>query len=512
MALSIPITGVGADWRVPGSTAEILYGQGPANASAPGRSVVLCMPKLSSGTWTAGVLYRIRNEREAENGGGLGSVIHRAARAFLRVNKDAELWALPYAAVAATDSVAATAVLTVTDTSTAPGQLDVYVAGELCSYSFPTSMTATDIGEGIEGAINARTHLPVTANNADGVVTLTAKTAGASQGTATLGTIRVHAEISAGVGTAATFGGAFLGSGVAGADGSDSENTNLATALTAIDNLRHYYVVTSAVDTTAYANVVTHIQTKSAPKVGHRSVAVAAYPGTLADAITIATGRNYERLAIAWQPSAEVDPCTLAATLAAVRQQREQVDSAFNFDGYGLANWIPKQYTPSLYPDADDLNDAINGGLTPIASGPSGTYLVMSVTTRSKNSAGTVNDFRASETHRVSVTDEFVDEEQNDFALNYAGKKLAADELLPDGTVNSNQRQVRGVVRPSSFKPHIAARMDRFDAAGKLQDLDASKASLRVVKTGARLECGFDLHVIDHLHQATYRVAEVSEG
>ena len=512
MALSIPITGIGQDYKVPGGFAEILYGQGPASAFAPGRSAVLCMPMLTTGTWTVNTLYKVRNEGDAETGGGPGSVIHRGARAYLKVNKDSELWALPYAAVAETDSVQATCALTFTDTATAPGTIDVYVAGELCSYSFATGATITGIGDGVVGAVNARTWLPVTAANADGVVTLTAKTAGASQGTASVASIRVHAEISSGVTTTVTADGAFLGTGTPGADGSASEVTNLTTALAVIDSVRLYYVVTSIVDTTGFDALVTHLTAKSTPKSGRRSVGIGAYSGVLADAITLATAENYERLTIAWQPSAETDPATLAATLAAVRQQKEATDSAYNFDGTGLSRWIPRQYTADLYPDNDDVNDAINGGLSPIASGPSGTYLVMSLNTRSKNSAGTVNDFRATETHRISVTDEFVDEELDDFAKNYAGKKLEADELLADGSPNPNQKLKRGVIRPSTFAPHIGARMERYSDDAKLQDLDASKESLRVVKTGSRLESGFDLHVIDHLHQATYRVAEVSEG
>ena len=105
-----------------------------------------------------------------------------------------------------------------------------------------------------------------------------------------------------------------------------------------------------------------------------------------------------------------------------------------------------------------------------------------------------------------------MDEELNDFALNFSNKKLANDELLSDGRVNPNQKEVRNVIRPSSFRPHIGKRMEDFESAGKLQDSAASKASLRVVKSGSRLESGFELHAIDLLHQVTYRASEVSTG
>jgi phage tail sheath gpL-like len=141
--------------------------------------------------------------------------------------------------------------------------------------------------------------------------------------------------------------------------------------------------------------------------------------------------------------------------------------------------------------------------------------VVMSVNTRSKNAAGTLDDFRATETHRVSAADEFVDERLIDWALNHAGKKLADDERLADGSVNPVQRLRRGVITPSTFKPTLLKALTDFDREEKLQNLEASKASVRVAKSpvnSGRLECGLDLHVIDHAHQATFRVAEVSTG
>lgn len=513
MALQIPIAGIGPDFRVPGGYAQIEYGQGPASAAAGRREVVLVMPKTSAGTFTVNTLNRIRSEKIAEDGGGPGSMIHRAARKFLQANKDARLWVVPYAASSGGSPAAATAVLTVATTATGPGTLEVDIAGETVAASFATGATADVIGEAIAGAINARTHLPCTANNSTGTVTLTAKIVGASQGTATISVIRVRARITSGVATTASFGGAFLGTGVAGADGTTTEAANFLAALATLDAVRKYYIVSSLYDATSSGHLETHITTKSAPKRGLRSVGIFPYTGALAAMQTIATGKNYELLTLAGMVNSELDGCQLAAAVAAIRQLGEGVDSAFNFDGYDTSAIIPPAYDPADWPDADDQNDAINDGISLIASHDGGTYLVMSVNTRSKDSTGALDDFRATETHRVSVCDEFVDEELIAFGLNYKGKKIAADALLPDGiTPNPNQKQIRNVITPSGFKPHLGKRVDDFAAAGKLQEAAASKASLRVVKTGGRFEVGMDLHVIDHLHQATYRFAEVSTG
>jgi len=514
VSLQIPITGLAADYRVPGSYAELLYGQGPASASVGAREVVLAMPMLSTGTWTAATLYRITSEQDAVTGAGVGSPLHRAARVFLQANRNAKLWALPVAESTGAGLTAATAVLTLTNTATGTGTVTVTICGEDCSYTFANTDTVTAIGDGVVNAINSKVHLPCTAANVTGTVTITAKLSGISQGTASVPVIRCRVTITSGVGTTASLGGAFLGTGAAGVDGGTlTEAANLATALAAIASTRKYYVVTSANDATSFTNLRSHLSTKAEPRQGLRSVGIAALTQALAASSTIATGKNYERLQIAWQPNSDWDCASIAANVAAIRQKREGVDTAYNFDGYRQADWlVPPAYLTSDWPDTDDQNDAINDGLAPIASDGSGSYFVMSTTSRSKNSAGTVDDFRASETHRVSVTDEFMDEELLEYALNYTGKKLADDQLLSDGTVNPNQKEVANVVRPSAFGGHIERRMDDYEKLGKLQDAAASKASIRVVKTGSRLEVGFDLHTVDLLHQATYRASEVSTG
>ena len=512
MTLVLPILGVGEDFVVPGSYAEILFAQGPASAAAATREVCFIMPKTSAGTWTVNTLYPVPNEQTANVGAGVGSPLHRACRIFLTNNKDAKLWAVPYAATSGGSPATATATVTITGTITATGTLSVWIAGVLCQASFPSTGTPTTIGDAIVASINGKEYLPCTAANATGTVTLTAKIAGASQGTATLGVIRIHASVTTGTGASVATSGAFLGTGTAGADGTTTEAANLTTALATIDNVRKYYLGVSVLDATSLGAFKTHISNKSEPKRGLRSTGIAAYTGTLANGVTLATGRNYERLQIVWQPNSEHDPAELVGAWAAIRQKKEQVFSAANLNNTPLNDIIQPAFATSDYPSADDLNDAILGGLAPIQSTTNGTNLVSSTTTRSKNSTGSVNDGRARKTFRVSVCDEFVDEELLEYALNYQGKKLRDDEKNPDGTINTNQRVPDNTVTPRSFQAHIRDRMRTFYDAGKIENLTSSLASIRCVKSNGRLEVGFDLDGAEDLDQVTTRVAEVSAG
>lgn len=512
MALQIPITGVAVDYRTPGGFAEILFAQGPASAAAGVREVVFVMPKLSSGTWTAATLYPVANEADAETGGGAGSPIHRGIRKFLQVNKDAKVWALPVAETSGGSPVAATWTCTYATNATGRGTATVYICGEACSFTYATSDTVTTIAAGVKAAINAKPWLPVTADNSSGILTVTAKLLGSSQGTATVPVISARAEISTGTGTTISVSGTHLGTGVAGADGTTTEAANTATALTTIDATRKYYIVSSAYDATTLGNIKTHIVNKSEPRRGLRSVAIAAHPGTLAAATTVATGRNYERLQLLWLEKPDNDCAEIAGAIAGIRQKKEGVDATANLATYPLSDILSNCYLNAEWPTDTDLNDAINDGLSPIQSTDNGPIWVMNVNTRSKNAAGTQDDFRATEAHRVSGADLQVDEVLVDWALNMAGKKLEDDETLADGKPNPNQKLRPGVVRPSTYKPSLIRMLQDFYDRGHSQNLQATKDSVRVLKNGSRLECGYNLHIIDHALQATFRVAEVSTG
>lgn len=516
--MSIPITGVPSNFRVPGAYVEIKFAQGPASASAGVREIVYVMPKTSAGTWTVNTLYEIPDEQTVRTGAGVGSMAHRAARVGLMANKNAKHYAIVYDASSGGAPASATGVITLASNATATGVVSVTIAGELCQASFVKDDTPTTIGDALAAAINAKDWLPCTAANVTGTITLTAKIAGASQGNGTNGVIHMRGEITAGVGTTISLSGAALGlgAGVDGADGSTTEAANFLTALGTLNADRKYYIVSSLWDATSLGHLKTHVSSKSEPRPGLRSVGIAAYTGALAAAQTVATGLNYERVQLAWMPASEWDTCSLAANLAAVRQKREEVDAAFNFDTYREPDWlVPPSHLLTDWPDTDDQNDAINDGITPIASSSSGSYIVFSATTRSKNAAGTIDDPRALETHRVSVADLFADEELAEFGLNYSGKKLKDDERLADGSVNTNQRIPPNTVTPHSFKDHIRRRLDRFGADGLLQEVEASQESLRCLRdpnNGGRLQVGLDLNAIDLFHQATFRLAEVSTG
>lgn len=516
MAL-LPITGIPSSYRYPAAFAQINFGQGPSTAAGGRRTICLVMPMLAAGaTWTANGFYEIRKEQDAAAGAGEGSPLHRAARAVLACNKTTKLYAVPYMPSSGGAPATATIDVTFATTATATGVAEVWVCGELCSAAYHTGDTPTVIAALIRDSINAKSWLPVLATASVGAVSIAAKIAGASQGTATYGQFQVRARTTPGTGTTVSPAAGEVGSTVAGADGTTTEAANLLAALNTLVAVRHYYLGVSMHDSVGLGHVKSHVAVKSEPNPGLRSVAVAAYPHTLAAGQTLATALNYERIRIGWQNDGDDDVATIVGNLLGAFQLEEERDSAAGFDLYRVAGrWnVKPAYDRADWPDMDDCNDAINDGLTPIASDAAGSFIVMSVTTRSKNSGGTQDDFRAAESHRVSVCDEYVDRLLARDAATFVNKKLQSDVLLSDGTVDTGRALPPNTTTPENYKRWLFNEIDTF-APGKFQEVAAMRESVRCVRdpsnTG-RLEVAHQIRTVDIRHQVTFDLAETSPG
>jgi phage tail sheath gpL-like len=515
-----PITGYPSDYRAPFTAVQIDFAQGPSTSNGPGRTVLYSAPKTSAGSWTAGTVYRISREQDAVDGAGPGSFLHRQIRMHLLVDKNATLYAMPYAASSGAGIATATGTITIGGSPTATGSILTTVCGEDITTSFNTTSvnTPTLIGDALAAQINAKTWLPLTAANASGVVTLTAKTAGASSGDGTTGVIRFRSTPEPGKGVTVALSGTALGlgTGTPGADGATTETANLTSALAGITASRYYYMGFSVWTSAAIAPIKTHVVNKSDPNPGLRCRAFTGYTGAQSALTTIANAANYERRHFVLQENSEHDPAELVANTLALHRKFESIRGEFFPDLYRGPDWLIKPvYDNADVPTGTEVNDAITDGIAIISSDPVGSFLVMSVTSRSKNSAGTLDDFRATETHRVSFMDDFADTWLGRHQNTYAGFKLKADKLKSDGTVDVNQNVPSRTVTPSRYVPFLAKIIDEFEDAGVIQDADAWKAALRAnvdPLNNGRLELGDSGRTIDILHQASLRLAETSPG
>jgi phage tail sheath gpL-like len=500
---TIRVTGVADNHRTPGGYAEILFQQGPANAALGPRLACVVGPKTAAGTATANVLYAIPDEGTAALLAGTGAPAHRVARKYLEHGAASALSMVTYTPKAGTAASLSTAI---TGAPTKRGQADAQVGPVICSYGFSTSDTASSVADGLEAAINGATYLPATCaayHAATGTgITVTAKVHGTSQNTA----IRLRTDVTAGAGVAIAAGGDLAG-------GVGDDSTPLTTALAAINTIRRYYVGVPISDATLGALLKTHIVNKSQPNPGLRSVGIMGGRGTLTDTTTIANGLNCGRIQYVHQEDSDHDPAELVGEIMGIRSEVENTDSSANMAGRGVN--LHAAYDIADRPTSDEINTAINEGITEIASTESGAYIAMSVNTCSKNAAGTVNDFRATETHRVSVPDDAIDTILQTWALNFQGKKFADDKRDAKGLVDPNQVYKSTVAKPSMVRKMVAQVLRQFEDDDKLQNVDASIAALVAQKSAVnsgRTEVGVNFHTIDHAHQLVVLGKETSTG
>jgi phage tail sheath gpL-like len=516
----IPITGIAATFLTPDIWLELNFNQGLATGAAPSRKVVLVGVTNGTGTWTAGTVYKPVGEQDVIDGSGAGFPMHVMYRRFTQTNKQAEVYCLPIAETTGGSPIAANGVVTVGGAPTASGTASVIINGESCEYGFDSNDTATTIGDGLEAAINGKVHLPVTAANVAGAVTLTAKWSGISGGTAALEAIPVRVNITAGTGATLTKTSA-IGTGAAGVEGTTTEAASLATALAAIDGARYYYVICGCGivpgTDTAWDNLKTHIVNKSYPNPGLRSDAIVGYPGPLSEAQTLAIAQNYERFQIVAQEGSDHTCMDLAAEIGALRHLEEAAGSDFTVNLNGRALTLNPAFAVADWPTASEQSDAIGDGVTVVASNDVTSYLVKSTTTRSKDATGTTNDWRSLGKHKVSGADAVCDDVVQWHRQSFQGFKLTADRTDSSGNIDYNQKLPPNTTTPYNYKKALINRLRRWgeDGLGHLQDIDATVDGLRVVlddNLPNRIEVSMQLHVVDHLDQATHRVDEVSSG
>lgn len=209
---------------------------------------------------------------------GQGSLAHLMARAAVQRNPylDLTVVALDDAA-----GIAATGTITITETATAAGTIRVYVGDQYADATIALSDTPSAVAVKIANAIAAKSDMPVTATNAAGVVTFTAKNLGLCGNDIGLGY-----TLTSGIGTTATV--------VAMASG--ATNPTLQDALDAVYSTRYHLIVTPYNNQTDLATLKTHVEGVSNALEQRGTVGFYATTGTLAAADILAAQVNSQRI------------------------------------------------------------------------------------------------------------------------------------------------------------------------------------------------------------------------
>ncbi len=365
------------------------------------RKLLLLAHKTSSGTADANKPYQIFSEAQARTLFGEGSWVSVMAQAALKVDKRIPLYGMAYAEGGA--AVAASNTIVFTGTATGAGTVSVWIGGRLVRAGVQTGDAATAVGDAVAAAINAATNLPVTAANATGTVTLTARCKGPEGNT-----IRYRSENTA-AGITATDTANVLASGATAGDPT--------TALTTIQAERFDFIALGSDDSTAAAAVEAHQVARSNPLEQLWGEALCGSVGNQTAATTLASALDDYRAQVGWGVGAEQSVFEVVAAVAAARAIR---DPRQHLDDYVLPGLTPR-YDESAWPNATEIEAGLDNGVTPLRANRNGTVSVV----RSINSR--VTSPRYIDTNETQISD-FVDEDLvTQLRTRFANKMLKAE-------------------------------------------------------------------------------------
>ena len=337
------------------------------------RQRVLLIAQHTTNLGAVSALTDVYSAAEVAERYGAGSQAHLMADAAIKAYANAALSIITLADHSA--GVAASGKITITGNATTQGVLRVGIGNaDVLMVPVAAGDSADTVGKAVKAAIAAQPGLPVSAAEAAGVVTITAKNKGA-EGNA----IRLLAACTAaGISTTVTA----MASGLV--------NPDIAPALNAVVAEGHHIIACGINDETNLLKLRAHLDTVASPMEKHWAIGVYGQTGTLAQATTLAGRLNHGHIVSAWYRGTPSLPCELAAAFAAVMASEEDPARPLNtlaLNSIGVCESKDKTMRT-------EQENALYNGVTPIETSPAGTQaqIVRAITTYTKTANGTADE------------------------------------------------------------------------------------------------------------------------
>ena len=470
--------------KLPGAFIQVSLGVGIRSPGAVPFRILLTGNKTSAGSAANGELKLLSGPDDAASYFGPGSELHLMAIACFKANPTATVYAI---AITSAGTAAAGTLVFGAGVATTAGTVEVWIRGERVLASVAVGDSVTVIGEAVEAAINARTDLPVTANNVAGTVTVTAKNTGPRGNR-----ISMRSRVTGAAAVTHTPATGYLSAGA-----------TMDTPQAVLDSLasqRFHLIVSPHYTSTELAIYKSHVSTQAQPLNGQRQRFVACSPDTLAASITLSDAVNEKRGQICWLEDPDDTPAMIAAGFAGAVAAKLSADRAAPLDGLVITG-LKSQYDIADVPLRTEQISALNNGLTPLGTVDGTIVNVRSITSYHKD-ASSNPDYTVLDTHYVDVPDFIGDDIEGNFTSVFSGFKLGEDD--EDGVPPGPK-----IATPNSVRDFIYSRLALYDN-DKLINVVATKGSLVVEKdtqANGRLNADVPCIPIPHFHQLAVNVA-----
>lgn len=438
----------------------------------------------SAGTFTAGTQVLAESVDSVKAGAGPGSMLALQMEWYRKRDSFGEVHVLPLADNGS--GVAATGTITATAVPTATGTIPLYIGGKLVPVLVsPSLSTVTLLAAAIVAAINADTDLPVTAANAAGVVTLTAKNKGLAGN-----------DIDIRTAYRGTLGGEVMPAGVALTIvqmASGATNPTLDTALAGLGDELFDFIVLPYTDTTSLDAIKTFLAARwgwDRMLYGH---AFAGFKGTVSAASTAGSARNDPHVTIMPANNSPTPSWLWAANLAGAAAVSLRADPGLPLQGLPLDVLAPP---PTSRFAISERNVLLYDGMSTFVVAADGTVTTERlITTYQTNVSGQPDDSYLDVEKLFTLM--FVIRDLKTFVTSTYGRfKLASDGTL--------YRAGSNIVTPSVIRDGILGRYRFLESGGYVQEYARFRASL-IVERNAGNSCRVDALLpiipIDQLRQ-----------
>lgn len=406
--------------------------------------------RLSTGTVAELIPRQIRSGDQADQYFGIGSMLAESCRAAKVANKSTEMWACAIEPL--TGGTAGTKTLTITGTTTADGNLALYVDGRFILVAIPSGTAQNAAAALINTAIQGHkdySRLPYTTGVATNVVTFTMRWKGVG-----VGDVRVNYNDADATPAGMT---ATVAAGTAGAG-----NPDITSILTAIGGVWYDTFINPWNDSTNLGALETFLKGRfgGGPSGQKEGYAFSAVTGDFSTASSLGLARNSAFNVLMGANTSPTASWKWAAVVGAV--ESAETDPARPRQTLSLPGLLPAK--PAELWEDDDRNTLLYSGVaTHVVDDGGNVTIERLVTTYQKNSLSVPDpSFLDIETLRTLSFIRY--DRRAGISLSFPRHKLTDDEtVIAPG---------QPIVSPSTIRAHGLRQFQRWQELGLVEDFD----------------------------------------
>lgn len=455
--------------RVPLTYIEFDNSNAVSGTPAPRQRVLMFGQANSSGAAEpVNKPVRIFSASQAAMAFGQGSMLHLMAKAFIAINRTAELWCVAQGGGTG-DATAAT--ISLRGTATENGVLVTYVAGVRLPVSVRTGDTGADIAGTLAGLVNGNNDLPVTAevvpdaggdaaDDSHAGVKLTAKFTGRSSITDVRWNYYGQEMTPGGIVTEVTY------------PNGNNTNPDIAPAIAAMGELQYKYLVMPYLDEPNLNTLRTELQERWGPVNQADGFAVTSYHGSLGDITKFGVSRNDHLISCMGVPPTPQPQYIWCASICAVAAQALSIDPARPLQTLTVPGLMPPEMGARFI--WSERNALLFDGISTFTVDDGGQVQIERLVTMYRT-----NKYGDSDPSYLNV---------NTIAtlsyLRYSMRlriqqKYPRHKLADDGTFISPGQPI---VTPKVIRAELLALFTEWETAGLVEDFDTYKDELFVVR------------------------------